>query len=79
MLAVFLSLAGDSPPASAALPASVFPRWQVLWSFSGAKIAQGKADEAVGLSPSNEDHAALGDLGPEKPYCPLFINGMTEK
>ena len=59
----------------AALPAPILARWQVLWSFSGAKTDAGKADEAAGLSPGNEDNAADVCFSPEKPYFPLSIDG----
>ena len=35
------------------------------------EIAAGKADEAAGLAPGNEDNAAGGDFNPEKPCLPL--------
>ena len=71
-LATSSSSVGVSPPSSSSLPAFIFSRRQVLWSFSGVKIAASKADEAAGLSPGNEDNEAGGHFGPEKPYCPLF-------
>ena len=60
----------------AALPAQLSPRWQGLRRFSGANGTAGKADEAAGLTPGNEDNAAGGLSGPEKPYCPLYTEGM---
>lgn len=51
-------------------------RWQVLRSFSGAKTGAGKADEAAGLTPGNEDNAAGVCFSPEKPCLPLSIEGI---
>jgi len=57
-------------------PAPVFARWQVFRSFWGAKADTGKADEAAGLSPGNEDNTASGCFSPEKPCCPLPGEGI---
>ena len=48
-------------------------------SFSGAKTDAGKADEAAGLTPGNEDNAASICFSPEKPCCPLSIEGIISK
>ena len=37
----------------------------------------GKADEAVGLSPGNEDNAASCPRCPEKPCCLLYTEGTV--
>ena len=56
----------------AALPAPIYARWQVLRSFSGVKTDSGKADEAAGPAPGNEDNAASVWFSPEKPCFPLL-------
>ena len=58
------------------MPAPIYARWQVFRSFSGAKTGAGKADEAAGLSPGNEDNAASICFSPEKPYFHLSIDGI---
>ena len=45
-------------------------------SFSGAEIVSGEADEAGGLSPGHEENEAGRGFRPEKPYLPLFIEGI---
>ena len=45
-------------------------------SFSGAEIVSGEADEAGGPSPVNEENEAGRGFRPEKPYLPLFIEGI---
>ncbi|SFP84153.1 hypothetical protein SAMN05216343_11623 [Oscillibacter sp. PC13] len=42
-------------------------------------MAASKADEAAGLAPGNEDHEAGCYFSPEKPYCPLFAEGICVK
>ena len=74
-LAASSSLVGASPPASSFLPAPVFSHWQVLWSFSGADLVAGKAFEAAGLSPGNENNTGSRPRCPEKPCCPLYTEG----
>ena len=75
-LAASSSLAGVSPPASSFLPAPVFSRWQVLRSFSGADLVAGKAFEAAGLSPGNENNTVSRPRCPEKPCCLLYTEGI---
>lgn len=77
-LASSSSLAGASPPASSSSPAPIFPRWQVLRSFSGADLVADKADEAAGLVPGNENNEASRRRCPEKPCCPLSTEGIFE-
>ena len=36
-----------------------------------------KADEAAGLTPSNEDNDVNGNFSLEKPYCALSIDGIS--
>ncbi len=74
-LAASSALVGASPPASSSLPAPIFSRWQVLRSFSGTDLVAGKAFEAAGLSPGNENNTVSRRRCPEKPYCPLYIEG----
>ena len=68
---------GASPPSSSSLPAPVLSCRQVRRSFSGADLVAGKADEAVGLSPGNEDNAASCPRCPEKPCCLLYTEGTV--
>ena len=75
-LAASSSSVGASPPSSSSLPAPVLSCWQVRRSFSGADLVAGKADEAVGLSPGNEDNAASCPRCPEKPCCLLYTEGI---
>ena len=75
-LAASSSSVGASPPSSSSLPAPVLSCRQVRRSFSGADLVAGKADEAAGLPPGNEDNAASCLRCPEKPYCPLSTEGM---
>ena len=75
-LAASSSSVGASPPSSSSLPAPVLSCRQVRRSFSGADLVAGKADEAVGLSPGNEDNAASCPRCPEKPCCLLYTEGM---
>ena len=72
-------LGGHQPTFVLFLASPHFSRRQVLWSFSGAKIAASKADEAAGLSPGNEDNEAGGHFGPEKPCCPSFTEGINRQ
>ena len=58
------------------MPAPIYACWQVPRSFSGEKIVADKADEAAGLTPSNEDNDVSGNFSLEKPYCPLSIDGI---
>ena len=39
-------------------------------------MAAGKADEAAGLAPSNEENEAGDYFSPEKPCLPLSIDGL---
>lgn len=75
-LAASSSSVGGSPPSSSFLPAPVFSHWQIGSSFSGAGLVAGKADEAAGLTPGNEDNAASSLRCPEKPYCLLSTEGI---
>ena len=68
---------GASPPSSSSLPAPVLSCRQVRRSFSGADLVAGKADEAAGLSPGNEDNAASCPRCPEKPCCLLYTEGTS--
>ena len=77
-LAASSALVGASPPASSSLPAPIFSRWQVLRSFSGTDLAAGKAFEAAGLSPGNENNTVSRRRCPEKPYCPLYTEGNAQ-
>ena len=77
-LATSSSSVGVSPPSSSFLPAPVLSRWQVLRSFSGADLVAGKADEAAGLPPGNEDNAACCRRCPEKPCCLLRAEGQPK-
>ena len=74
-LASSSSLAGVSPPASSSSPAPIFSRWRVLRSFLGADLVAGKADEAAGLAPGNEDNAVSCQRCPKKPCCLLSAEG----
>ena len=75
-LAASSSSVGASPPSSSSLPAPVLSCRQVRRSFSGADLVAGKADEAAGLSPGNEDNAASCPRCPEKPCCLLYTEGI---
>ena len=76
-LAASSSSVGASPPSSSSLPAPVLSCRQVRRSFSGADLVAGKADEAGGLSPGNEDNAASCPRCPEKPCCLLYTEGAV--
>ena len=67
---------GASPPSSSSLPAPIIARRKVLRSFSGAETAASEADEAVGLTPDNEENEAGCCFSPEKPCLPLSTEGI---
>ena len=67
---------GVSPPSSSSLPEPIIARRKVLRSFSGAETAASEADEAVGLTPDNEENEAGYCFSPEKPCLPLSTEGI---
>ena len=77
-LASYSSSVGVSPPSSCGLANAHFCSLAGPSEFWGDKVSSDKADEAAGLSPSNEENAVRQHFGPQKPCCPLFINGIND-
>ncbi len=79
MLARPQDTGGLTPAKSENDGSALFDRRPVLWSFSGRKTGTGKADEAAGLTPGNEDNAASAYFYPERPCLPLLTDGVICK
>lgn len=61
-MTTYLSLPGDSPAASKALPATKSAPEKLLRTCQREKSGAGKKEDAGGLTPNKDDDAAAGRL-----------------